>query len=481
MHLSVYLFLPFATASAISWSNCSSSLTPRLECASLSVPINWDDLSGPRTTIRLQRLPASNTSSRIGPLFYNPGGPGGVATEFINATAQGYHLFSDTLLQHFDLVGVDPRGVGTSDPIRCDPIIANERVTFFPSTEAEFATLVDYNRRLSESCSNLTGPLFEYMDTASVARDMEAVRQALGGEQISWFGQSYGSQMAVAHAELFPDTIRAMVLDGNVDHSQAESSNMLTESSTYERELERFANWCAVNATCALHGSDVLSVFDDLVRTADITPIPAPDCVVSETCRVNVTGEELRFNVQDFLTFKEPISIIGNIGWAGLAEALNQTLHGDASTLSSSLSTSEIDDTRFAGQAVLCQDWTHYTDTSFIDLADKQIMGKAISPHTQGASQTWTEVGCVGWTAPVRNPPHYASINASIPTLLVNAMYDPETSIVWANGLKAQIPGALLATRNGDGHTSYLLFGETSKATDEYLVSLSISQLMFSS
>lgn len=457
---------------SIHWTNCSST-APGLECGRLNVPIDWNDPKSEQTSLGLVRLKASNASARIGPLFFNSGGPGSLPSEFINYTAQGLPLFGDELPQYFDLIGLDPRGMGMSDTVRCDPALANRRVSFFPKTQAEWDEMVSYNQDFAASCYNLTGPLFAHVDTTSVAKDMEAVRIGLGGEKLNLVGLSYATQIGVAYAELYPKNIRALVLDGNLEHSLDEVSNMVTESTAYETELVRFAHWCAGNSSCALHGKDVLGLFDEIVSKADKTPIPAPGCDVSGACRSNVTGEEIRFNTQEFLLFKEPQPLLEIPGWSLLGDALNQTLHGNATILSTALETSDIDSTTFAGLAVSCLDWTH-SAKSLEDLLYKEQLAKTLSPHTQGASQTWSiQTRCIGWPAPVTNPPHKTHIHGNPPMLLVNSLYDPSTSIVWANSRFAQMPAsASMAVRDGDGHTSWTLGGESTAAMVRFLLTL---------
>lgn len=88
---------------------------------------------------------------------------------------------------------MDPRGVGLSTPIVCDENIWAERVTYFPQTREEYDAMVAHNKRFGESCLELTGDLLGFMDTISVAKDMEAVRVALG-EDLNYLGLSYGTQ-----------------------------------------------------------------------------------------------------------------------------------------------------------------------------------------------------------------------------------------------------------------------------------------------
>ncbi|KAF2490106.1 hypothetical protein BU16DRAFT_553292 [Lophium mytilinum] len=459
----------------LAWSPCAEGMG--LECATLDVPLDWSHPSGPNITLGMNRLKATSPSQHIGSLIINPGGPGGAATRLnIDAanleTQLNSSYWSPELRAAFDIVAPDPRGIGSSTPIRCDPDIYNERVTTFPTTTAEFEKLVAHNKALGESCRNLTGPLFDHVDTTSVARDLEAVRLALGGEKLNYLGFSYGTQIGAAYAELFPDNFRTLALDAITDHSQSETSTLVTEASTYADALGRFLEWCEDTPDCAI-GKNATRVFDEFLEKADKTPVPAPGCVESGACRANVTGEELRFAVQELLAFKNPApgipaSLLPT--WREGAEAIALAIAGNATALSTGLAATP-DDGVYGGLAVGCQDWSH-SSTTLSDVLYLQQLGGDISPRTKGASQSWSyQTLCIGWPAPLANPQHKIEIKGKVPPiLLVNAYHDPETSYVWAHGLLKQLPSAQLLTRDGDGHTSYSLKGETWKAMDAYLI-----------
>ena len=150
---------------------------------------------------------------------------------------------------HFDIVGMDPRGVGASTRVRCDPAIWNQVVSWFPRDETSFAQLQEHYRAFGESCLRLTGPLLGHLDTTNVARDLESVRAALGEGKLNFLGLSYGSQLGAAYAELYPENIRVMALDGALDHAQEASSMLAAEAGAYEDAFGRFARWCSGNRT----------------------------------------------------------------------------------------------------------------------------------------------------------------------------------------------------------------------------------------
>src|SRR5215213_405119 len=167
---------------------------PGLECATLSVPLDYGRPVDEQITIGLNRLPAIDPTQRIGSLIFNPGGPGGAASEVIALEALGVSLFTPAVREQFDLIGMDPRGVGSSTPVRCDPVIWNDVVSWFPDDEETFTELRDHYRSFGESCLEMTGPLLNHLDTASVARDLEAVRLALSEGKLNFLGLSYGSE-----------------------------------------------------------------------------------------------------------------------------------------------------------------------------------------------------------------------------------------------------------------------------------------------
>jgi pimeloyl-ACP methyl ester carboxylesterase len=468
-------------AAGLNWAPCppadASAATPGvaadsdLECATLQVPLDYADPDGEQISIGMNRLPARDPAQRIGSLIFNPGGPGGAGSIPVAQQARGTSVFTDAVLDHFDVIGMDPRGTGTSTPVRCDPDVWNEYVSRFPEDEAGYAQLRTHTQAVGESCLRLTGPLLGHLDTVSAARDMERVRLALGGEPLTYLGLSYGTELGATYAQLFPDTIRVMVLDGALDHAQRPLAMLDNEARAYENELERFAAWCDETATCALHGQDVLAVYDALVAAADETPIPAPGCAEPGFCQAGVTGEDIRFAVQGLLLFTHPTPAFGLSGWEGLAQALAAAQAGDASAFGSYRAQSETDP-NYAGLAIECVDWD--TDiATYDDLAAHETFARIIAPHSQGATQTWTVLtGCMGWPVPVVNPPAPWHVEGTPPILIVNATYDPSTAYVWAQLMREQIADSVLLTRIGDGHTSYLLPGEseTRDAIDHYLL-----------
>ncbi len=440
----------------VDWSACPNATTT--QCGTLRVPVDWAEPGGAQITLAVARRPADDPARRVGTLFFNPGGPGDGAAAYV---AEAEAFFSTTLRERFDLVGMDPRGVGASTPIRCAVQAFTADTTLFPRTERQFLDLRRHSREVGTSCLRETGDLLRHADTVSVARDHEALRIALGAQRVSWLGLSYGTQVAGNYAQLYPGRVRAMVLDAALEHSLPEVHQVAGEILAVEDSFNRFALWCRTDSTCALRGLNVPTVFDRLVTAADRTPIPVPGALRA------VTGEDIRMGTKGLLRFKEPSVYGPDLSWAGLSRALRHTLDGDASAFA--LPPSDVpQQTAFGLLANGCLDYVPQVHT-YAEMRQRIQLGRQLAPHLQGASETWQALLCIDWPIPASNPPHALNVSG-VPTLIVHAVHDPSVAYSWAHGLAAQIDGADLLTRTGDGHTSYYTSPCARSAMDGYLV-----------
>ncbi len=181
----------------LDWEDCGLG-----ECAELDVPVDYDQPDGPTLTLSIGRVPASG--DRIGALFVNPGGPGGTASDFAFQLASA---LPDDISEHFDIVGVDPRGLGSS-AIDCgdDPDPAElYGVDYSLDSPEDTTALLDVSQDYVDACQAAAGDLLPYLGTENVARDIDAVREAMGDEQLSYLGYSYGTAIGQMLAQLFPD------------------------------------------------------------------------------------------------------------------------------------------------------------------------------------------------------------------------------------------------------------------------------------
>ena len=453
----------------IRWHGCGRGAPAKLECGAIQVPLDYAHPNGGKIHLGFARLRASDRRHRVGSLIVNPGGPGGAGSDVVAVEAAGMHLWHPALHRRFDLIGMDPRGIGLSSPVRCDPAVYNRIVSFAPRSRAEFRRLDTHIRALGKSCLRRTGPLLRHVDTVSVARDMELLRRALGDGKLNFLGLSYGAEIGTLYAQRFPTRIRTMALDGILDHGLPLTTIFSDNARGYEDALTRFAAWCADEPSCALHGRDVLALYDELVRRANGQPIPAPECA-NQPCRRTVSGSDIQLAAYDQLLFKQPVPAFGVPGWNGLAQALAQAEAGDASVFAAHLATGPRDGP-FSGLAVICSDFPSPV-LGYRDFAAMGLLGRVLGPHSGGLAEAWTAVvGCMHWPVPAANPPRRVNIHRAPPILLVSATHDPSTPYVWAQDVRSQIRGSVLLTRDGDGHTSSLLAGSsTREAIASYLI-----------
>lgn len=469
----------FNHTKSIQWGSCLD----QIRCINLTLPLDWDKPNGKQINVGIGMLPVADQSKRIGYLFTNPGGPGNSAIEDLSSNAGFWK--STKLHQYFDIIAPDPRGTAYSTPIRCDPAIWNVRVAEIPSTEAEFYHLNKTYSEMGGSCAKASGDILNYVDTVSVVKDFEAIRVALGDEPMNYLGFSYGAQLGAQYAEYFPMNIRALAIDGILDHSEPEKEAWLAESNGYEVTLNQFFDWCKQNSTCALrHESNLPDKFDALIDRANKSPIPAPACndpsFTNYPCRANTTGTELLRTFQSYLVFPYA-GTSGMPGWSGLASMLQQAMNSHNASFFAEPRFTSATNEQFSYAAIFCQDW-YRTQWSATDFLIKRLVGSVASPHTRGHGEMWyLQAMCMNWPSPVNNPPHsYAPIFADrkmkTPILLTNALYDPETPIQWALTVLQQLgeDNAVLAIRNGSGHTSYYHEGATHNTIDDYMINLKV-------
>jgi pimeloyl-ACP methyl ester carboxylesterase len=447
---------PTQTPFKITWSACEKS--PQTQCGTLKVPLDWAKPSGATISLAIARRPAKDPQHRVGTLFFNPGGPGDGAAKYI---VEAETFFTPTLIERFDLVGMDPRGMENSSPVRCTLPVITPEITLFPETEQQFQQLLKHNREVGLDCLDTAGDLVRHMDTISVARDHEALRLALGENKINWLGVSYGTQLAANYAQLYPTRTRAMVLDAALEHSLPEVHQVAGEIIAAEDSFNRFADWCPTQETCALRGQDVRAVFDRLVEQADRNPIPA------EGALRPVAGEDIRMGTKGLLRFKEP-SIYGpDLSWAGLSRALQKAIDGDGSAFA--VAPAGVPQYGYHGLlANACLDYAPQVHT-YQEMQQRLELGRQLAPHLQGASETWQANFCIDWPVKPVNPPKTLNVRG-VPTLIIQAVHDPSIPYSWAHGLAAQIDGSALLTRTGDGHTSIYTSDCVRSAADAFLI-----------
>jgi pimeloyl-ACP methyl ester carboxylesterase len=209
-----------APVPVISWHVCGDR--PAYRCGTAQVPLDYDAPQGATISLNLVKRFADLPHHRIGSLFVNPGGPGGSSADFVPYAAR---LLGAPVRQHFDLIGIDPRGIAGSTAVHCDakagdPPLPPYPPVAFPRGDRQLDQWFAYDDGVRRLCAQRGTPILDHMSTADTARDMDLIRQAVGDSQLTYYGISYGTQLGSTYAAMFPSRVRAMVLDGVLDPVQ---------------------------------------------------------------------------------------------------------------------------------------------------------------------------------------------------------------------------------------------------------------------
>ncbi|MDQ4038068.1 MAG: alpha/beta fold hydrolase, partial [Actinomycetota bacterium] len=311
----------------ISWEDCTDNVVQAVggelerpltfECGTTRVPKDYDNPTDGEYELFLLRGVSTEQSDRIGSLLVNPGGPGASGVD----TAIGLALtLPMELLARFDIVGFDPRGVNFSAPVECisdslkDEIHAAEPT---PRSAEEIDEALDLSEEVGDGCEDKYGDELGNFNTTYTARDMDRLREAVGDEQLSYLGYSYGTTLGSTYAELFPDRVRALVLDGAVDPSKNDLESSEGQAAGFEQAFDAFAADCAARGADCPAGPDPRALVYDLLDQAEASPIPS-------------SGSDGR-SATDGLVF---LGVLGALysrdSWPRLAQSLADARGGDS-------------------------------------------------------------------------------------------------------------------------------------------------------
>ncbi|MGW5679669.1 alpha/beta fold hydrolase [Streptomyces sp. NPDC003860] len=442
---------------AITWGACTKAQpefpdpSPNAECGTVQVPVDWAKPNGAKTEVHLVRHRATDPKKRIGALLVNPGGPGASGVESVMYSGTVFGTYSPKLLQRFDLIGFDPRGIDRSGRVQCDETIA-AKAPKRPRNAAEFEKLRTLNAKLAKSCLAKGGQLAAHMDGESVARDMDAIRAALGERKISFLGHSYGTVLGERYARLFPDRLRALALDSTVDTVRPTAEQLLTDGAVTLNDIaKKLAAWCKTDASCALKGQDVTAVIDELYARADAGTlrVPGPD----GPTRTEVSSDEFAALLTRMLSDFAPEAAARDLAalQSGKGEVHFAEEHPDP-----------------VKQLVLCRDF----DFRIRDYAEYRAISERVAkaaPHVRYDDQALDfALGCQGW--PMAPKPRPTQAKGTLPpVLVVNATHDAATPLPGARRTARAFPNASLLVVDAVTH---VLYGDlaTRPAIEKYLI-----------
>jgi pimeloyl-ACP methyl ester carboxylesterase len=444
----------------IDWSPCGN-----VECGKLQVPLDHAHPHGRRITLSLARLPAAR--KRIGVLLTNPGGPGGSGVELVHDAAS---QFPQDIRNAFDIVSWDPRGLGPDQPIRCvDDLDAFYAVDRNPQNAGAVAENVAASRDFVDACEQHSKDLLPYLATTQTVGDLDAIRAALGEQQISYLGFSYGTLIGALYAQKYPTHLRAIVLDGVVDPARSYAESTVDQANSFDASLDAFFDHCRNDTSCAFaRGGDPAAAYHDLVGLVRGEPVPGK---VDGEARMLGPGE-LDIGVASAL-------YLGVDGYDTLAAALAQTASGNSTKM---LELSDAYTGRQTGGAYSNETAVFYA-TSCLDapsprtVAGVQRLADAAArtaPHF-GATTVWLGLPCTFWPVPAHGDVGPVHAPDAPPVLVVGALHDPATPYSWALSVSAAMRTARLLTVDGTSHTSYARGnGCVDDTVDRYLVDLTL-------
>jgi len=463
----------------LKWTACPASVAAApFQCTTAPVPLNYAKPGGTRIGLALIRLPAAMPKQRIGSLFINFGGPGGAGTTILPGRATT--VFSQAIRNHFDLVSWDTRGTGLSTAVRCFATQAEDSgyfalVPYFPYPASTDAAFWSQNAELGHDCEQRAAALLPHLSSQDTARDLDLLRQDVGDKKLTYMGFSYGTVIGAVYANLFPGSVRSMVLDGTLDFKGNAIGDVAGQAQTLPVDVRngvdvaaqgvfgRFLSLCAKagSTQCAFAaGGNLLAKWQTILTRSQASPI-----------QYNGTYSYSRVVAHTYYNLYQPIT-----EWPALATLL-QGLYtaGAGAAVHAALAqalypVSNGNEGYYLSQ---CADIKVPTQESVYDslavTEDAKVPGF-------GRFVTYDMAHCATWPA-LNTDAYDGPWNRSKAAILViNSRYDPATPYQGAAAAVRELGNARLLTVNGDGHTSE--YSEPSACRDTakqaYLISLKL-------
>ncbi|MCK0113731.1 alpha/beta hydrolase [Ornithinimicrobium sp. F0845] len=424
----------------LAWEGCDGG-----ECATLTVPVNYEEPDGGTIELALLRVPAGD--SKQGSLVVNPGGPGGSGVDYAQ---QAGLVLSDNVREFYDVVGFDPRGVARSAPIECyddaqmDVYLGSDPT---PDDAAEEAASSEMLMDFAAHCEDNAGELLGFVSTVEVARDMDVLRAALGEDQLDYLGASYGTFIGATYAELFPANVGRFVLDGAVDPTMSSLDMGLGQAAGFEQATREYVQSCVDGGDCPL-GSDVdsgMAGITDFLNELDANPIPLEDDAAGELTE--------GWGVLGII-----VAMYDEAAWPILTTALRSAQDGDASMLMllANIYAGRSSDGTYDGNSMQAITAVNCLDRA----AEPDLDPDAVLEEFEEVAPTFGrylagEGACAYWPVEAQTVLQDYDGEGAAPIVVIGTTRDPATPYEWAVSLADTLSSGVLLTYDGDGHTAY--------------------------
>ncbi len=429
----------------LTWRDCANGA----QCAMAIAPLDWaDPASGTDIELALVRHKATDGRPQ-GSLFFNPGGPGVSGVDFVRDAPE--QVVSRSVRREFDLVGWDPRGVGSSSAVTCFTDSRDmDRLLYGvpdgePGSPEWRAEVNQAGEDFANACARNTGELLGHIDTVSTVRDLDMLRAVLGDEKLNYFGMSYGTQIGAEYADLFPGKVGRMVLDGVTDPAAGLFEVVLNQTVGFDRALRNYLKACP-EAGCPFSGDpdrDIRTIAD-LYDKLDADPIAAADGRLLDSAAMDVAVKSALYEEQL---------------WPYLTQAFLEVYAGDPVTAFAlaDFYYGRDQNGEYPGNffesffAITCLDYPVETDPA--ELERETAMLNEITPLASDVAMA--DPVCGNWRYPPTGAPAPVRGEGAAPILLIGTSGDPATPYEWAVSLSEQLESAVLLSFDGDDHIAY--------------------------
>ena len=441
----------------LEWVECDG-----LECATLEVPLDYDEPDGDTIEIEMIRQPAPDPARRIGSIFFNPGGPGGSGLEYLRIAVL---TLPAEIGQRFDLVSFDPRGVGDSTAFDCDLDVDDSTVLLEEGDDAGWEALLATNEQLLAGCPDEATAITPYLGTNNAARDLDRMRAAVGDEGLTYVGFSYGTRLGATYAELFPSNVRALVLDAAVLPSSDLFELGREQAAGFDRAFENFAAACDADPDCPLQ---------ELGPTFEV--FRAVEAEIREVGSFTTEDPERMLTPSEFYG-GILASLYSVASWPLLAEGLftAETLADGTilQLLGDSLTGRQPDGSysniNEANLAINCADDPARPDPDEV----RRVVADAASSTEYFADALRAGTGCLFVADPI-DPLVIGPAVGAPPIVVIGNTGDPATPYEWSEALADQLDSAVLFTVEAEGHTAYGTFDCVTGPINAYLIDLEV-------